>query len=66
MKKIDKSIIIAELIKLDAGVVPVLTEVGMHCLGCPAAQGETLGEACEAHGINVDELIAKINAVLEG
>ena len=64
MKKVDKNIIIAELIKLNAGVVPILTEVGMHCLGCPAAQGETLGEACEAHGIDADTLIAKINAIL--
>ena len=38
---------------------------GMHCLGCPSAQAETLEEACMVHGINVDELVAEINGFLE-
>ena len=43
---------------------PVLMEVGMHCLGCPASQGESLEEAAMVHGIDADLLIAKINALL--
>ena len=39
----------------------ILMEAGMHCLGCPASQAETLEEACEVHGIDVDELMSKIN-----
>ena len=40
-------------------------EIGMHCLGCPSAQMETLEEAAMVHGIDVDELMAKIAAVEE-
>lgn len=40
----------------------ILLEAGMHCLGCPASQSETIAEACEVHGINVEELIKKLNA----
>ena len=39
-----------------------LLEAGMHCLGCPASQEETLEEACQMHGIDVDELVEKLNA----
>ena len=37
-------------------------EIGMHCLGCPASQMETLEEACDVHGIDVEEVIKKLNA----
>jgi hybrid cluster-associated redox disulfide protein len=37
-------------------------EIGMHCLGCPAARSETLEEACQVHGQDADVLLAKINA----
>ena len=40
----------------------LLLEAGMHCLGCPASQAETLEEACEVHGIDVEELVKKLNA----
>ena len=39
-------------------------ESGMHCLGCPASQGESIEEACMVHGTNADELVAKLNAFL--
>ena len=39
----------------------ILLSIGMHCLGCPAAQEETLEEACAVHGIDVDELVNKLN-----
>jgi hydroxylamine reductase len=58
---ITKDTRIDELFDLNPDVGEVLAEYGMHCLGCLAAAGETLGEACEAHGINVDELIEKLN-----
>jgi hybrid cluster-associated redox disulfide protein len=38
--------------------------MGMHCLGCPASRGETVEMACMVHGVNADELIAKINKFL--
>ena len=39
-----------------------LLEMGMHCLGCPASQMETIEEACAVHGIEVDEVLEKLNA----
>ena len=36
-------------------------EMGMHCLGCPSARGESLEQACQVHGVDCDELIAKLN-----
>ena len=44
---------------------PYFLEMGMHCLGCPASRGETVEQACRVHGVDADELIAKINAFLE-
>ena len=44
----------------------VLQDSGMHCLHCMLAYGETLEEAAAVHGINVDELVAKLNKVVEG
>jgi len=53
-----------ELLQVAPQTAPVLMEVGMHCLGCPASQGESLEEAAMVHGIDADLLIAKINALL--
>ena len=58
---IDKSMLIGELIQMDELVAPMLMRAGMHCLGCPASQGESLEEACMVHGVDVNELIEKIN-----
>ena len=61
---IDKSMLIGELIQMDELVAPMLMREGMHCLGCPASQGESLEEACMVHGIDCDELVAGMNEVL--
>ena len=58
----DKDTIISEIIDQAPEKVNVLIEVGMHCITCPAALGETLEEACEVHGIDVDEVLEKLNA----
>ena len=55
---------IGELIALYPQVAPILFQVGMHCLGCPSAQMETLGEAAMVHGLDADLLVEKINAFL--
>ena len=54
---------IGSLLNTNPEVAPVLMEIGMHCLGCPSAQGETIAEAAMVHGIDVDLLVAKLNAV---
>ena len=46
---------------LEAYKAEILLNAGMHCLGCPASQEETLEEACAVHGIDVEELIQKLN-----
>ena len=63
MAKFTKDMTIGEALRLDMNIAPVLLEIGMHCLGCPSAQAETLEEAAMVHGINVDELMSKLNAV---
>ena len=59
--QITKSTIIADVLAIDAGTAPFFLEIGMHCLGCAMANGETVEDACAAHGQNADELVEKIN-----
>lgn len=58
---INKDMTIGELIHNFPEKAEILLAAGMHCLGCPASQGETIAEACEVHGIDVEELIAELN-----
>ena len=60
--KFDKNTQIGELLEKAPEKAELLLEAGMHCLGCPASQAETLEEACEVHGIDVEELVKKLNA----
>ena len=60
--KIEKTTKIGELIENAPEKADILLEAGMHCLGCPSAQAESLEEACMVHGIDVEELLAKLNA----
>ena len=59
--KIDKDTKIGELLEQAPEKVDILLEAGMHCIGCPASQEETLEEACMVHGIDVEEVLEKIN-----
>ncbi len=63
--KVTKDTIIGDILDMDRTTAPYFLEMGMHCLGCPSARGETLGQACLVHGVDADELVAKINAHLE-
>lgn len=60
--KIEKTMTIGELLEVAPEKAEILLNVGMHCLGCPASQGETIEEACMVHGIDVEELIQQLNA----
>lgn len=64
MAQINKSMIIHDIIQVDAEIIPILLDAGMHCVGCPSAQGESLEMAAMVHGINADELEASINKFL--
>lgn len=61
---ITKDTIIGDILDFAADTAPFFLEMGMHCLGCPSARGETVGQACEVHGTDADELVEKINAFL--
>lgn len=62
---ITKEMIIGEIVEKGEKYIEILLGAGMHCLGCPASRGESLEEACAVHGIDVDELVAKLNEVEE-
>lgn len=59
--KITKDMTIAEALKFKPKIAAILMSKGMHCLGCVIAQGETLEQAAEVHGLNVSELIVELN-----
>lgn len=59
--KIEKDTKIGEIVENAPEKVEILLDAGMHCLGCPASQAETLEEACLVHGIEVEKLIEKLN-----
>lgn len=62
MAEITKTMTMGEILDVDFDIANILAEAGMHCIGCPAHQMETLEEACMVHGLDVDLLCAKINA----
>ncbi len=64
MAQVSKDMIIGQLLHVDERIAPILMEAGMHCLGCPSAQGESLEMACMVHGIDCDTLIEKINTAI--
>ena len=61
---ITKEMLIGDILDIDMGIGRYLMEMGMHCLGCPSARGESLEEACMVHDTDADELVEKINAYL--
>ncbi len=64
MKEITKDMKIGEILDANRELAPFFLEMGMHCLGCPSARSESVAQACMVHGVNADELIAKMNAFL--
>lgn len=60
MDNVTKDMTIGEILRTAPEVAPVLLEAGMHCLGCPSAQAESLEEAAMVHGLDIDELMAAI------
>jgi len=66
MAQISKDMTIAQIIQQDQNIVPILMRAGMHCIGCPSAQAETLEEAAVVHGIDAGVLESQINDFLSG
>ncbi|HNX15451.1 MAG TPA: DUF1858 domain-containing protein [Oscillospiraceae bacterium] len=63
--KITKDSLIGDILDLDRTTAAFFLEMGMHCLGCPSARGETLEQACQVHGVDVEEMVTKINDHLD-
>lgn len=59
---VTKDSIIGDVLDQDVGAAKYFMEIGMHCLGCPASRGESIEMASAVHGVNVDELVEKLNA----
>ena len=63
--EVNKDTQIGELLMIDEGVTPILLAVGMHCIGCPASQMETIEEAAMVHGVDPQSLVDEINDYLD-
>ena len=61
---VGKDMKIIDILRLDEGTAYIFLRHGMHCLGCPTANSESLEAACQAHAINADELVGELNAHL--
>ncbi len=64
MAQVTKDTIILDALQLDPGTAQFFLEIGMHCLGCPSASGESIEQAAAVHGVDADALVEKINAYL--
>jgi hybrid cluster-associated redox disulfide protein len=65
MAQITKDTIIADILNIAPDSAPLFMSIGMHCLGCAMANGETLGEACEVHGVDFDEFLPKLQEYIK-
>ena len=54
-----------DLLQIDQNVAPLLLNIGMHCLGCPSSQMETIEEAAMVHGLDPDDLVVEINTFID-
>ena len=59
--KVTNDSIIGDILDADRNTAKFFFEIGMHCLRCPASRGETIAQACQVHGVDVDALIKKLN-----
>lgn len=64
MAQVNKNTMIGELLQIDENIAPILLNIGMHCLGCPSSQMETIEEAAIVHGLEPDALVTQINDFL--
>lgn len=61
MTEITKDTLIGDILDADRGTAKYFLEMGMHCLGCPSARGESIEQACMVHGVDVNSLVDEIN-----
>lgn len=63
---IARQTVISDILEMDYAeeIIPLFQAIGMHCLGCAAADNETVEEACEVHGVDPDAFVEAVNAVI--
>ena len=61
---IKKDTVIGDILNIAPQTAPLFMAIGMHCLGCPASRSETVEQACMVHGVDADELLARVNAMI--
>ena len=67
MAQVTKETMIGELLEINAeAAAPVLMGIGMHCLGCPASQAESVENACSVHGIDSEGVVKALNEKIAG
>ena len=64
MTEITKDTLIGDILDADRGTAKYFLEMGMHCLGCLSARGESIEQACMVHGVDVNSLVDEINDYL--
>ena len=65
MAQVTKETMIGELLNMNIdAAAPILLGIGMHCLGCPSSQMETIEEAAAVHGVDADELVRMLQYLL--
>ncbi len=65
MAKVNKDMIVADVLRMDRNCAPIFFSNGLHCLGCPSASGESIEDACAAHGIDVEKMVGELNEYFE-
>ena len=63
-QQITKQTLIGEMLQMDMGIAAILMAAGMHCVGCPSSAMESLEEACMVHGMDVDQVLKRVNDYL--
>ena len=63
---VTKQTVIGDILDAAPSTAPFFSEIGMHCLGCPHSRGETIEQACAAHGTDAGALTERINRHLSG
>ena len=62
--EITRETLISEVVEFCPQAMPAFQAIGMHCMGCAMASGENVEQACEAHGVDVDAFVTKLNAFI--
>ena len=58
---ITKDMTIGEVVRMKQNAPEILMSFGMGCVGCPSAQAETVEDAANVHGLNLESLLEALN-----